>query len=137
MLSPRPVLVVSSNILQLEQVARFIRHCKLQPVLAPSLADARMILMQTRPLIVFCSDDLDDCPLPRAIKTLRVESGVAVIALSNLAEWAPCLEAYSAGAFDYIACPLNVKEGRRVVRMALGEFRREHPRPERARFHAA
>jgi DNA-binding NtrC family response regulator len=128
MLPPRPVLIVSSNILQLEQVARLISNCKMQPVLAPSLNDARMILMAVRPLIVFCSDDLDDCPLKRAIKTLRVESGVPVIALSNLAEWAPCLEACSAGAFDYIACPPDLKEGRRVVRNALGEFRREHHR---------
>jgi DNA-binding NtrC family response regulator len=134
MLSYRPVLIVSSNITQIEQVARLIRQCKMQPVLAPSLADARMILMEMRPLIIFCSDDLNDCAMPRAIKTLRVESGVPVIALSHLAEWAPCLEAYSAGAFDYIACPPDLKEGRRVVRMALGEFRREH---HRARSHAA
>jgi DNA-binding NtrC family response regulator len=132
MFTPRPVLIVSSNPFHRDQIAELIRRCKLRPILAPSLHDARSILLEAHPLIVFCSDELSDSSLQDAIRTLRSESGVPVIALSRRAEWAPCLEACSAGAFDYIACPPDLKESRRVLGRALGQSRREHPRPRAA-----
>jgi DNA-binding NtrC family response regulator len=46
-----------------------------------------------------------------------------VIALSHLAEWDACVDAFSAGAFDYIACPPNPNETERVLRSALGHLR--------------
>ena len=42
-----------------------------------------------------------------------------MIALSHLWEWDSCVEAISAGAFDYIACPPDSKETERVLRLAL------------------
>ena len=132
MFKPRPVLIVSSNPFQRDQLAELTRRCKLRPVLAPSLADARLILAKTHPLLVFCSDELDDSSLRDSIQTLRSESGVPVIAFSHLAEWGPCMEAFCAGAFDYIACPPDPKETRRVLGLALGQFRREHPRQHAA-----
>jgi DNA-binding NtrC family response regulator len=127
-LTPRPVLIVSSNPFHREQIAELMRRCRLRPVLAPSLSDARLILAETHPLVVFCSDELDDSGLCDSIQTLRSESGVPVIAFSHLAEWDPCVQAFCAGAFDYIAYPPDPKETRRVLGLALGQFRREHPR---------
>lgn len=132
MFKPHPVLVVSSNPAQLNQIAKLAQRCRLRPVLAPSLADARRILVEAHPLIVFCSDELSDSGLRGAIHTLRRESGVPVIALSRLAEWDSYLSACSAGAFDYIACPPDLKESRRVLGRALHEFRQDHPRPHAA-----
>jgi DNA-binding NtrC family response regulator len=132
MLKPQPVLIVSSNSSQRSQIADFARRCKLRPVLAPSLADARSLLTEAHPLVVFCSDELSDSSLRQAIQTLRLESGVPVIALSRHDEWAHCVEACSAGAFDYIACPPEPRESRRVLGQALHQFRREHHRPHAA-----
>ena len=87
-------------------------------MIAPSLADALLTLDDIHPLIVFCSDDLCDGSLRFAIKSLRKASGAPVVALSRLAEWTGCVEACTAGAFDYIACPPEPQEGRRVLRMA-------------------
>lgn len=134
MFKPRPVLIVSSNPVHREQIAELASTCKLRSVLAPSLADARLILANMDPLLVFCSDELNDSSLRDSIEMLRAESGVPVIALSHLAEWDSYMKACSAGAFDYIACPPEPKEARRVLRSALGQFRREHPRH---RQHAA
>jgi DNA-binding response OmpR family regulator len=127
-----PVLIVSSNPFQREEIAEMARRCKLRPALAPSLGDARLILLEMHPLLIFCSDELSDSSLDQAIQTLRSESGVPVIALSRLAEWEPCVKALSAGAFDYIADPPDPKDTRRVLRLALGAFRREHPRQHAA-----
>ena len=132
MFKPRPVLIVSSNPFHRDRIAELTRRCKLRPVLAASLADARLILAKTHPLLVFCSDELNDSSLRYSIQTLRSESGVPVIALSHLAEWDSYLEACSAGAFDYIVYPPEPKEARRVLRLALDQFRREHPRQHAA-----
>lgn len=128
MFKPPPVLIVSANPFHRDQIAELARRCRLRPVVAPSLADARLILGEVHPLLIFCGDDLNDSSLGHSIETLRSESGVPVIALSRLAEWDPCVAAFCAGAFDYIACPPDPKETRRVMRLALDQFRREHPR---------
>jgi DNA-binding response OmpR family regulator len=132
MLKPPAVLIVSPNPFHCDQIAELARRCRLRPVLAPSLADARLILTETRPLLIFCGDDLNDSSLRHSIRTLRSEAGVPVITLSRLAEWDACVEAFGAGAFDYIACPPDPKETRRVLRLALDQFRREHPRQHAA-----
>jgi DNA-binding response OmpR family regulator len=132
MFPPPPVLIVTSNPFHRDQIAELIRKCRLRPVLAPSLADARLILAETHPLLVFCGDELNDSSLCQAIQTLRSASGVPVIAVSHLAEWESCVEAFCAGAFDYVACPPDPKETRRVLRLALDQFRREHPRKHAA-----
>ena len=134
MFKSHPVLIVSSNPAQGEQIAELVRRCRLSSVLAPTLTAAHQILAKTKPLLVFCSDELNDSNLSNSIQMLRAESGVPVIALSRLAEWEPYMQACSAGAFDYIACPPEPKESRRVLSSALHQFRREHPR---ARQHAA
>ena len=128
MFKPLPVLIVSSNPSHRNAIVTLVRKCKLRPVLAPSLADARLILDDLRPVVVFCSDEIDGSKLCDAIHALRFASGAPVIAISHLDEWGPCVEAMSACAFDYIACPPDPKEARRVLGLALEDVRRANPR---------
>jgi DNA-binding NtrC family response regulator len=82
-----------------------------------------LILLETRPAVIFCGDDLPDGDLLVSLQTLAADTTVPVIALSHLAEWDACVDAFSAGAFDYIACPPNPNETERVLRSALGHLR--------------
>jgi DNA-binding NtrC family response regulator len=132
MLNPHPVLIVSSNPAQRGEISELARRCKLEPVLAPSLGEARRMLLETHPLVVLCGDELDDSNMTRAVKTLRYEADAPVIVLSRRAEWGSCVEACTAGAFDYLAVPPDKKETRRVMSLALQQFRREHRHPHAA-----
>jgi DNA-binding NtrC family response regulator len=119
-----PVLIISSQAQTRDRIAAVVRGCGLMPVFSPTLADARSILHESRPAAVFCADDLPDGELREALPILKADAQVPVIALSHLAEWSCCLDAFSAGAFDYIACPPNPKETERVLRLAL-DFQRQ------------
>ena len=127
-----PVLIVSSQASHRDRVAEVVRKCRLRPVFSPSLADALSILTEMRPSMVFCGDDLEDSDLRASLRTLTAAAGAPVIVLSHLAEWDSCVDAMSAGAFDYIACPPDPRETERVLRLAL-----EHGRGLRARHSAA
>jgi len=113
------VLIVSSQAAHRDRVAEVVRKCGLRPVFSPTLADARSILAESCPAIIFCEDDLPDSELRDSLATLTAAARVPVIALSSLAEWTSCLEAFSAGAFDYIACPPDPRETERIMRLAL------------------
>ena len=128
MASALPVLIVSSQASHRDTVAEVVRRCKLRPVFSPSLADARSILTDTHPAIIFCADDLSDSDLRNSLQALATTARVPVIALSRLAEWASCVEAISAGAFDYIACPPDPRETERVLRLALDHCRESYAR---------
>ena len=127
-----PVLIVSSEASHRDRVAEVVRKCRLRPVFSPSLADALSILKEMQPSIVFCGDALQDSDLRASLRTLTAAVGAPVIALSRRAEWDWCVEAMSAGAFDYIACPPDPREIERVLRLAL-----EQGRPLDARHSAA
>lgn len=119
MVSTLPVLIVSSQAAHRDAVAEVVRRCGLRPVFSPSLANARSILTETHPAIIFCGDDLPDSDLCNSLQALTAIVRVPIIALSHLAEWASCTEAFSAGAFDYIAYPPNPSETERILRLAL------------------
>jgi two-component system response regulator MtrA len=123
-----PVLIVSSQALTRDRIAAVVRNSGLLPVFSPTLADARAILQQSRPAIIFCADDLPDSELRHALAALKADTGVPIIAVSHLAEWTCCLEAFSAGAFDYIACPPNPRETERILRLALDFHHRSYTR---------
>jgi len=118
MANPLSVLIVSSQAAYRDAVAEVVRKCGLRPVFSPTLADAQSILEQKRPAIIFCGDDLPDSGLCNSLQTFKA-AGVPIIALSHLAEWVQCVDAISAGAFDYIACPPDVRETERVLRLAV------------------
>jgi DNA-binding NtrC family response regulator len=114
-----PVLIVNSQPSHRDRIAEVVRNCGLRPVFSPTLADARSILAETHPALIFCGDDLPDSDLRHSLAILTAQVPVPVIAVSHLGEWDSCVEAISAGAFDYIACPPDPREAERIVRLAL------------------
>jgi len=129
MLSTLPVLIISSDQTHRDKAAEIVRNIGLQPVLCPSLSDARALTGQQTFQFVLCGDDLPDCNLRTSLKVLSVSTGgIPVIVLSRLADWDAYMNALSAGAFDYIACPPEPVESERILRLALGY----NSRPRRA-----
>ena len=114
------VLIVSSNPLHQDQAAVVVRLVGLHPVKCATLTDARSLMEHERFEIVICGDDLPDCNLATAVRVISATTGGApVIVLSRLADWDAYLHALRAGAFDYIACPVETAESERILRMAL------------------
>ena len=121
-----PVLIIASQPSCRNQIAEVAQKCALRPVFAMTLADARSILSELRPAAVVCGDELPDSDLLSSIHVLRSAARAPVVAVSHLAEWGRCLEAFSAGAFDYIACPPDPREAERVLRLAIDHGREPH-----------
>ena len=131
MLSTLPVLIICSDQTHRDKAAEIVRNIGLQPVLCPSLSDARALIGQQTFQFVLCGDDLPDCNLRTSLKVLSASTGgIPVIVLSHLADWDAYMKALSAGAFDYIACPPEPVESERILRLALGYNPR--PRPHHA-----
>ena len=129
MLSTLPVLIICSDPTYRDMAAEIVRNIGLQPVLCPSLSDARGLIGRQTFQFVLCGDDLPDCNLRTSLKVLSASTGhIPVIVLSHLADWDAYMKALSAGAFDYIACPPEPIESERILRLALGF----NPRPPRA-----
>lgn len=128
------VLVVSSDSLQCEKTEEIARQMGLQSVRCASLTDARAHIDEQAFQFVLCSDDLPDCNLRTAVRVLTSSTGGApVIVLSHLADWDAYMKAMGAGAFDYIACPPDPIEAKRILRLALSQ----NPPPRRASRTAA
>lgn len=121
-----PVLIITSQPSYRNQIAEVARKCALRPVFAMTLADARSILSELRPAAVVCGDELPDSDLFSAIRLLKSTARTPVIAVSHLAEWGSSVEAFSAGAFDYIACPPDPREAERVLRLAIDHSHEPH-----------
>ena len=122
MLSTLPVLMICSDSAHSEKAAEIVRDLDLQAVICSSLTDARVLIEQQMFQFVLCDDDLPDCNLRTSLKVLSsATGGVPVIVLSHLADWDAYLNALSAGAFDYIACPPERVETERILRLALSQ----------------
>ena len=121
MLSTLPVLIICSDPTHRDKAAEIVRNIGLQPVLCPSLSDARGLIGRQTFQFVLCGDDLPDCNLRTSLKVLSASTGhIPVIVLSHLADWDAYMKALIAGAFDYIACPPEPIESERILRLALG-----------------
>ena len=130
MLSSLPVLIICSDPTRRDKAAEIVCNMGLQPVVCPSLRDARALIAQQEFQFVLCGDDLPDCDLQTSLKVLAISTGgIPVIVISHLADWDAYMKALSAGAFDYIACPLEPIESERILRFALGYV--PQPRPHR------
>jgi DNA-binding NtrC family response regulator len=128
------VLIVSCDLLQCEKTAEIAHQLGLQSVSCASLTDARARVEEQDFQFVLCSDDLPDCNLRTAVRVLSTSTGGApVIVLSHLADWEAYMKALSAGAFDYIACPPEPVETKRILRLAL----EQNPPPRHASRTAA
>lgn len=122
MFSSCQVLIVSPDHLQCEKTEEIARRLGLQPDRCASLMDARARIEEHTFRFVLCSDDLPDCNLRTAVRVLASSSGGApVIVLSHLADWEAYMRALRAGAFDYIACPPDLIETERIMRLALAQ----------------
>jgi len=132
--STSPVLIVSSDAVQLETTAEIVRRMGLQSVHCSSLTDARSLIDRQAFSFVLCNDDLPDCNLRTSVRVLSTSTkGIPVIVLSHLADWDAYMRALNAGAFDYIACPPDLVETERILRLALDQ----NPPPKRAAQTAA
>jgi CheY-like chemotaxis protein len=97
-----------------------ITKCGIPCVCCCDLAIARTLLT-SRPFgVVFCSDPVPDGNFRDLITELkRASSTIPVIVLSRSTEWSDWLSALDSGAFDYIACPPDPVETRRILHAAI------------------
>ena len=72
--------------------------------------------------VVLCSDILSDGDFRAVLREVKKSTvHVPVIVLSRAAEWDSYLKALGAGAFDYIVCPPNAGEAKRIIWSALAD----------------
>jgi DNA-binding NtrC family response regulator len=77
--------------------------------------------------VVFCNDTLPDGDFRAIMNEARKSSAdVPVIILSGRADWDAYLSAIGSGAFDYIACPPDSAETKRILWSALSESSQLH-----------
>ena len=89
-------------------------------VCCSDLANARTVLASQSFGVVFCSNALPDGNFRDLITELkRSSSTVPVVVLSRSTEWSAWISALSAGAFDYMACPPDPVETRRILHAAI------------------
>ena len=120
MLKPCQALIVSVDIVSCRQIDDLLVRLGVHPVICTSLSDARSIIEEQTFQFILCSDELPDCNLRTALRVLSSSTGDApVIVISHLADWDACMKALGAGAFDYIAYPLDSMEAERIIRLAL------------------
>jgi DNA-binding NtrC family response regulator len=134
MLNASPVLIVCSDAAQSNEAIEIVQRLGLHYFLCTSLTDARAMVERQIFQFVLCGDELPDCNLRTAIRVLSASTGgVPVIVISHLADWEAYIRALSAGAFDYIACPPDLVEAERILRLAFAQ----NPPPRRASRTAA
>ena len=127
MLDVLPILVVCAEEEHRERVVETIRMCGLRPASCSSLSEALSLLERQYFSVVFCEDTLPDGDFRTVLReTRKSATDVPLIVLSRLADWDAYLSAFGAGAFDYIACPPDSGETKRILWSALNESSRLH-----------
>lgn len=121
-----PVLVVSAEPEHREILAGTISDCGLQPISRGTFADAKDLLAREAFSMVVCEDTLPNGDFRAVIEAARlVKQMPVVIVVSRKDDWASCLVATGAGAFDYVAFPPYPGELERALSAALSQ--REQP----------
>ncbi len=127
MLDLEPILVICAEGEHRGRVLETIRGCGLRPACCCSLSEALWLLDRRRFSVVFCNDTLPDGDFRAIMNEARKSSAdVPVIILSRRADWDAYLSAIGSGAFDYIACPPDSAETKRISWSALSESSRLH-----------
>ncbi len=112
-------LLISPDTNHYRGLAPLASRCGLHLIFSATLRNARPLLARDRFSVIFCSDRTDGCTVPMLLQSLRVAApDIPVIVLSRHNEWAACLHAMRAGAFDYVAWPPEPAETERIVRLA-------------------
>jgi DNA-binding NtrC family response regulator len=115
-------LVVCSPGEDREKVVGALLRCGLGPICCSNLEEARTLLRQEAFRVVLCSDFLSDGDFRAVLREVKKSTVHApVIVFSYIAEWDPYLKALGAGAFDYIVCPPDSAEVKRIIRSALAD----------------
>ena len=117
MTSVNPVLVISPEKEHHEKINAAMSKCGLSSISCMTFEEARIFVSAQKFGVVFCHDTLPDgdfCSVVSAAKP------TPVVMLSRFAEWDHYLAALRAGAFDYIACPLDSSETERIAWSAMG-----------------
>ena len=115
------VLIASSDPVYCAKLAEIAGSLGMQSVACASLSDARAQVDKQTFRVVLCADDLPDCNLRMAVRVLAAATrGIPVIVVSHLADWDAYIKALDAGAFDYIVCPPDPTEAKRILRLAVG-----------------
>lgn len=103
-----------------EKIVAALLKCGLGPICCSNLQEARTLLFQEAFRVVLCSDILSDSDFRAVLGEVKKSIVHApVIVLSHDAEWDSYLKALGAGAFDFIVCPPNAAEVKRIVWSAL------------------
>ena len=115
MINVGPVLVICPAV--------SFRSCDCHPLFCYGCGEARSPLKQQNSSLVLCSASLVDGDFRDVVKAAK---SVPVVALSHVAERSPYLAALRAGAFDYITCPPDPGEVKRILWSAVSESSRLH-----------
>ncbi|HKT45912.1 MAG TPA: response regulator [Candidatus Acidoferrales bacterium] len=118
------VLVISPEAEHFKSINAAAQSHQLRAFRCAQLADANEILARQHVGVIFCQDVLPDGNFRSAIENAQ---STPVIVMSRFAEWENCINALHAGAFDYVATPLDSAELDRILRAAV-----ENSSPERA-----
>jgi len=119
-MSPLCALVVSSDEVVQQSLARTIAQCGVLVFRAFTVGESRRILNRWKICLVVCDDRLIDGnyeDLLKASEKSRTKAPVIVLSLAG--DWPEYFHAVSAGVFDFLAYPPILGELPRVVRHAL------------------
>jgi DNA-binding NtrC family response regulator len=107
------------------KVVAMLRRCGVSPVCCSNFAEARRLLCQVEFRLILCRDTLSDGDFRTVLKKVNQTAvHVPVIVLSHLTDWDSYLKALGAGAFDYIPCPPDPAETKRIIWSALADTAR-------------
>jgi len=119
------VLVVSSDEEVLRRLGEIIASSAWQPVLAVAVADGKVALARHPVRVVVSEDQLSDGDYRDIVEAVKqTPSDAPVIVVSKLGAWKECLEAFIAGAFDYVRFPPYRGDLEWTIRNALDERER-------------
>jgi len=127
MMNVLPILIVGAEREKWEGIIQAARKFNLRETHCRGLREAVRLLAREDFSVVFCNDTLPDGDFQALLRESGKSTASApVIVLSRLGDWDSYLDALGAGAFDYIAYPLDTNEAERILCAALGESSRHH-----------
>jgi DNA-binding NtrC family response regulator len=113
-------LIVSADPETRRALSEALRHTGVEMKAASSVAEARSLVRQEKPAVVFCEGRLADGSFRDLLRAAEVkQSHLPVVVASRLGETEEYLEAMRLGAFDFISRPYHRSEVEYIVHNAL------------------
>ncbi|MGH9405237.1 MAG: hypothetical protein ACRD3D_05275 [Terriglobia bacterium] len=92
----------------------------LEPILAPSLREAREVLSHSRISVVFCENKLEDGEFREMLReNTKLVPNVPVVVCSSSYDHNLYMDAMTEGAFDFVAYPYAPREIEWILSCAL------------------